>query len=126
MAICQEKALKEAVTSSVRKPARPRAARPVAAAADVSESLDRRALLAALKSVAAGDFSVRLPGHWTGIDGRIADHFNDIVAANQHMSEELARVGEVVGKQGKTQQRARFSRNPAAWGAMQDSVNTLI
>ncbi|HEV8502453.1 MAG TPA: HAMP domain-containing protein [Casimicrobiaceae bacterium] len=83
-------------------------------------------MLAAFKAAAEGDFSVRLPGHWTGIDGKIADHFNEIVAANQHMSHELARVGEVVGKQGKTQQRARFSRTPAAWGAMQDSINTLI
>jgi HAMP domain-containing protein len=91
-----------------------------------SDSLDRRALLAALAAVADGDFSVRLPGHWTGIDGKIAEHFNDIVAANEQMSLELARVGEVVGKQGKTRQRVRFSRTHSAWGAMQDSVNTLI
>jgi HAMP domain-containing protein/CheY-like chemotaxis protein/signal transduction histidine kinase len=119
--------LKEAVTPAGSKSNRARAARAAPPpSASVSEALDRRALLAALKAVTAGDFTVRLPGHWTGIDGKIADHFNEIVAANQHMSDELARVGEVVGKQGKTQQRARFSRTPAAWGAMQDSVNTLI
>ena len=33
----------------------------------------RRALLAALTAVADGDFSVRLPGDWTGLDGKIAD-----------------------------------------------------
>ena len=40
------------------------------------------ALLRAMQAVANGDFSVRLPGDWTGLDGKIADTFNDIVAAN--------------------------------------------
>jgi len=38
------------------------------------------------------DFSVRLPGSWEGISGKIADTFNDIVAANQQMAQELKRV----------------------------------
>jgi len=71
------------------------AAAPVAADA-ARDSLDRRALLAALQAVADGDFSVRLPGDWTSLEGKIADRFNDIVAANQKMAEELARVGQVV------------------------------
>ena len=95
-------------------------------AADSTDTLDRRMLLAALHAVADGDFSVRLPGHWTGLDGKISDRFNEIVASNQQMARELARVGEVVGKQGKTQQRVRFPRAIAAWGEMQVSVNTLI
>ena len=89
------------------------------------EPRDQRALLRALQAVADGDFSVRLPGDWTGLDGKIADRFNDIVAANQQMAQELARVGEVVGSEGKTQQRMRFARS-GAWGEMQVSVNTLI
>jgi hypothetical protein len=36
-----------------------------------------------------GDFSVRLPGSWTGLAGKTADTFNEIVAANQQMAEEL-------------------------------------
>ena len=95
-------------------------------AADSTDTLDRRMLLAALQAVADGDFSVRLPGHWTGLDGKISDRFNEIIASNQQMARELARVGEVVGKQGKTQQRVRFPRAIAAWGEMQVSVNTLI
>src|SRR4029453_2067316 len=90
------------------------------------DSLDRRALLAALQAVADGDFSVRLPGDWTSLEGKIADRFNDIVAANQKMAEELARVGQVVGREGKTRQRMRFARSGGAWGEMQVSFNTLI
>src|SRR5436189_6476532 len=84
------------------------------------------ALLPGLQAVAAGDFSVRLPGDWIGLEGKIADTFNDIVAANQKMAEELHRVGRVVGKEGKTRQRTRFDRSAGAWGEMEVSVNTLI
>ena len=37
-------------------------------------------ILQTLLSVRNGDFSVRLPVVWTGLTGRIADTFNDIVA----------------------------------------------
>jgi len=87
---------------------------------------DRVALLAALQAVAEGDFTVRLPGDWTGLDGKIADRFNEIVSANYKMCRELARVGQVVGREGKTRQRAHFPRSDGAWGEMQVSLNTLI
>jgi CheY-like chemotaxis protein/HAMP domain-containing protein/GAF domain-containing protein len=90
------------------------------------DTLDRELLLSVLQAAADGDFSVRLPGHWTGLEGKIADRFNDIVASNQQMARELSRVGEVVGKHGKTQQRVRFPHASAAWGEMQVSINTLI
>jgi len=48
-----------------------------------------------------GDFSVRLPGYWTGLHGKIADTFNEIVSANQQMARELTRVGQAVGKEGE-------------------------
>jgi HAMP domain-containing protein/CheY-like chemotaxis protein len=89
-------------------------------------SLDPQSLLAALQSVRAGDFSVRLPGDRTGLDGKIADTFNDIVAANQRMAEELRRVGETVGREGKTRRRAKFGRDEGAWGEMEGSFNTLL
>jgi HAMP domain-containing protein/CheY-like chemotaxis protein/signal transduction histidine kinase len=73
-----------------------------------------------------GDFSVRLPGDWTGLEGKIADTFNEIVAANQKMAQELQRVGQVVGKEGKTRERTRFDQSKGAWGEMEVSVNTLV
>ncbi|MGC1786083.1 MAG: hypothetical protein WA718_05035, partial [Terriglobales bacterium] len=36
-------------------------------------------ILASLQTMRDGDFSVRLPGNWTGLAGKIADTFNDIV-----------------------------------------------
>src|SRR5262245_47166322 len=83
-------------------------------------------LLRVLQSVREGDFSVRLPGDWTGLQGKIADTFNEIVISNGKMASELERVGNVVGKQGKTRQRVKFARSSGAWGEMETSVNTLI
>jgi HAMP domain-containing protein/CheY-like chemotaxis protein/signal transduction histidine kinase len=89
-------------------------------------SLDKKQLLEALQRVRAGDFSVQLPASWTGMDGKIADTFNEIVAANQTIATELRRVGQVVGKQGRTRERAKFDQSKGAWGQMEASVNTLI
>ncbi|HVY84751.1 MAG TPA: HAMP domain-containing protein [Caulobacterales bacterium] len=92
---------------------------------DVSAQ-DLRELLYALQAVKVGDFSVRLPGDQTGIYGKIADAFNDIVSANQRMASELERVGEAVGREGRTRQRVKFANRAGAWGEMESSVNTLI
>jgi len=89
-------------------------------------SLDMRELLHALQAVSSGDFSVRLPGDMTGLEGKIADTFNDIVSANRRMASELARVGAVVGKEGRTRQRVHFAGSSGAWGEMESSINTLI
>ena len=95
-------------------------------AKSVQEALDLNVILASLQSIRNGDFTVRLPGTWVGLPGKIADTFNEIVAANQHMSQELKRVGQAVGKQGKTRERTRFHESRGAWGEMEESVNTLV
>ena len=84
------------------------------------------AILSSLQTMRNGDFSVRLPGAWTGLAGKIADTFNDIVAANQQMTLELRRLGQVVGKEGRTRERAKFQASRGAWGEMEGSVNTLV
>src|SRR6185295_7971503 len=89
-------------------------------------SLDANEVLRALQSMREGDFTVRLPGDWTGLAGKVADTFNDIVAANARLAAELERVGQTVGRQGKTRQRVRMDRVSGAWGEMEVSVNTLI
>src|SRR5262245_19916588 len=85
-----------------------------------------RELLRVFAAVRDGDFSVRLPGHWVGLEGKIADAVNDVVRANQKMAEQLELVGKVLGKQGITRQRVRFAGHGGAWADMEASVNTLI
>ncbi len=89
-------------------------------------SLDLTVILTSLQCMRDGDFTVRLPGTWIGLAGKVADTFNEIVAANQHMAQELKRVGHVVGKEGKTRERTRFHESRGAWGEMEVSVNTLV
>jgi len=89
-------------------------------------SSELTAILASLQTMRDGEFSVRLPGSWTGLPGKIADTFNEIVAANQHIALELKRVGQVVGKEGRTRERTRFHQSRGAWGEMEVSVNTLV
>ncbi len=83
-------------------------------------------LLHAMQGMRAGDFSVRMSGDQIGLIGKIADTFNDIVAANERMARQLENVGQVVGRDGKTRQRVKFALSDGAWGEMESSVNTLI
>jgi HAMP domain-containing protein/CheY-like chemotaxis protein len=94
--------------------------------AEPGQPLDMRLMLRALQAVRDGDFSVRLPGDQTGLPGKIADTFNEIVMANQQMAQDLERVGQIVGKEGKTKHRMSASRRSGSWNAMQNCVNTLI
>src|ERR1044072_977225 len=82
-------------------------------------------LLQALQSMRMGDFSVRLPTDQVGLAGKIADAFNDIVAANERMAQQLEQVGQVVGRDGKTSKRVKYGITHGAWGEMETSVNTL-
>src|ERR1700730_4504655 len=82
------------------------------------QSPDLAVILASLSTMRDGDFSVRLPGAWTGLAGKIADTFNDIASANQHIAQDLKRVGQAVGKDGKTRERARFHESKGSWGEM--------
>jgi HAMP domain-containing protein/CheY-like chemotaxis protein/signal transduction histidine kinase len=83
-------------------------------------------LLSSLQTMRDGDFSVRLPGTWTGLPGKLADTFNEIVSSNQQIAHELKRVGQVVGKEGKTRERTQFHQPRGAWGEMEISINTLV
>ncbi|MEO6066195.1 MAG: HAMP domain-containing protein, partial [Lysobacterales bacterium] len=85
-----------------------------------------RALLAAMQSVRDGDFGVRLPTDIEGLDGKLADAFNDIVLANARLAEELERVGQKVGRQGLTRQRIPPAGRRGAWADMEYAVNNLI
>ena len=85
-----------------------------------------RELLQALQTMRMGDFSVRMAGDYAGIEGKIADVFNEIVSANERMAKQLERIGQVVGRDGRTRQRVSFGVPGGAWSEMETSVNTLI
>ena len=88
--------------------------------------LDTRQLLTALTAFRRGDFSVHLPDDWTGVAGKIADTFNDVIQINQRLTMELARISQVVGKEGRIRQRASLGEVSGSWAEAVGSVNNLI
>ncbi len=62
-------------------------------------------LLQALQAFRSGDFSTRLPTGNTGIHGKIADAFNDVLAMSERRSREIERVCRLAGKEGRLRQR---------------------
>src|SRR4051812_5474344 len=102
---------------------------PVAAGGNGNPSMtagETRALLDALVALRRGDSSVRLPIEWSGLHGKIAETFNDVVELNERMAEELARLRVKVGKEGKLKQRADMGDVRGFWRDQVTCVNALI
>jgi len=88
--------------------------------------LDRGELLKALRAFKRGDFSVRMPLNLTGIDGEIAQAFNDLVELNEIMTSELASTAEQAGKDGHVGRRLMVPGATGGWQERVESVNSLI
>ncbi len=89
-------------------------------------AIEINVLLAVLAQVKTGDFAARMPLDWTGVAGKVADGLNEIIMANETFSEELARVCDVVGKQGRLSERIGRGGLNQRWSGPIDSVNSLI
>jgi HAMP domain-containing protein/signal transduction histidine kinase/CheY-like chemotaxis protein len=100
-------------------------ARSSSAAAKYSEE-DLQQLLEALQAAKAGDFSVRLPDSKKGILKEIHKFFNDVIALNQKQAQEIVRVGRLVGREGRMNERAALKGALGSWSVSVDGINTLI
>src|SRR5579883_175405 len=83
-------------------------------------------LLHALQAAKSGDFSVRLPVTKNGVLSQICKEFNDVIALNESMAEEVKRVGRIVGGEGRMTERATLKDAQGSWAIMVNSVNRLI
>jgi signal transduction histidine kinase/CheY-like chemotaxis protein len=83
-------------------------------------------LLKTLTALKKGNFSIRLPNDWTGVNGKIADTLNDVIEMNERLVKELERISRVVGREGKITQRAAPPAADGSWVSLIESVNTLI
>jgi CheY-like chemotaxis protein/HAMP domain-containing protein len=99
---------------------------PDPAVAPDDNCVDAKVLLSVLAKVKGGDFTARMPLEWTGLAGKVADGFNDVIMSNQALGAELARVSEVVGKQGQLSQRVVLGGWSQGWSGSVESVNSLI
>jgi HAMP domain-containing protein/signal transduction histidine kinase/CheY-like chemotaxis protein len=96
------------------------------AAMMADEDIDHRQLLSALTAFKRGDFSVRLPIHWLGVGGKVAEAFNDVADIMSQSTRDLNRISRLVGHEGKINERLATGHVVGEWAQRIDSVNTLI
>ncbi|MEO6807532.1 MAG: HAMP domain-containing protein, partial [Isosphaeraceae bacterium] len=97
-----------------------------AVASATNGQIDAKQLLTALKALKRGDFQARLPVDGTVLGSAIADAYNDVADLLENSTSEFARIGQVVGKEGRISQRASIGGASGSWAAWVDSINTLI
>jgi HAMP domain-containing protein/CheY-like chemotaxis protein len=83
-------------------------------------------LLQAMLAFRNGEFSTRLPMGWTGVEGKIADAFNEVAAMSERRAREAAHVASVVGKEGRLRERMATSGFVGGWAHEIEALNTLM
>ncbi len=86
----------------------------------------KRQLLGALANLRSGDFSVRLPTDLTGLDGKVADTFNEVISRMEHYGEGLSRLRNEVGRKGKIYERLPVGDSVGGWADRIEAVNSLV
>ncbi|MGH8603756.1 MAG: hypothetical protein ACREXR_13580, partial [Gammaproteobacteria bacterium] len=81
------------------------------------------AILAGLTALKRGDTSVRLPLEWTGLSGKVARAFNDVVDSKARMPEKRERSRRAVGKEGGIQPR---TSPPEGSGSLNDETRLVL
>ena len=114
------KTMNEAGSTVARRKAKTPERRAAPASGAALTTHEAKQILAALSALKQGDSSVRLPVEWTGLQGRVAETFNEVVELNERMADELARLRQKVGKEGKLKQRAEMSDVRGFW---RDSIS---
>src|SRR6266446_2138095 len=85
-----------------------------------------RQMLATMLAFRDGNFSVRLPAEWDGVDGQIAAAFNQALSHEDQLSREMERLSRTVGREGRLKQRMSVPGAIGGWAAKVDCFNTLL
>ena len=91
-----------------------------------SHNEQMNAVLMALTALRRGDATVRLPVTGEGTFGKLSEVFNDLVEQSATMADEVARLSQVVGKEGKLKRRAALPGARGFWAESVDCINSLI
>ncbi len=84
-----------------------------------------RELTGALRAMRRGDLDVRVPRR-AGVAGEAAEELSGFVAQQQRRSRELARVGRVVGREGRMAERMDEDADDGVWSRNSRAINCLI
>ncbi len=95
-------------------------------AAVIAEPLKPAEILAALRAFKRGDFNARMRDDLTGVEGQIAETFNELVAMVTSIETEAKDVCVSVGKEGLANRRMRRLGTTGQWGEYIGAVNDVI
>ncbi|HUC93720.1 MAG TPA: HAMP domain-containing protein [Paenibacillus sp.] len=90
------------------------------------DQLDTGELLNALMALKKGNFSHRMPYDYTGVAGKVADTFNEIMDIQESFVNEVQTVARVVGKEGMLSRRFVHKNMGGAWETTIESLNGLV
>jgi signal transduction histidine kinase/HAMP domain-containing protein len=85
-----------------------------------------RLILASITAFRDGDFSVRLPSDWDGIDGQIAAALNQALSYEDQLSREVERLARTVGRDGRLKERMSVPGATGGWAAKVGCFNNLL
>jgi HAMP domain-containing protein/signal transduction histidine kinase/CheY-like chemotaxis protein len=95
-------------------------------ARSVGHAEELSAIHAALVALRRGDPAAKLPIQGSPQFTKVADVFNDLVEQNVAMAEELAKLSQAVGKEGKLKRRAALPQARGFWAQSVENINALI
>ena len=93
---------------------------------ELSDNDFKKHLLTALAAMRDGDFSVRLPSDWIGLDGKVADTVNAISSRMERSNTSLLRLRQTVGDEGKLGERLDLGDNVGSWAERIEAINALV
>ncbi|HET9424182.1 MAG TPA: HAMP domain-containing protein [Gemmatimonadaceae bacterium] len=99
-----------------------------AAARDRRASRERsmQRLLAGMRSMNSGDFSVRLTPNGDPLMAEIIEAFNQLADKRSRFTDELVRVSNSVGREGNMRDRFNMGAVGGAWATSVEAINGLI
>ncbi|MDB4953492.1 MAG: putative SigmaB asociated two-component system sensor protein [Myxococcales bacterium] len=92
----------------------------------IGDVIEKRELLGVLRALKRGDFDTKLREDLSGVDGQIAETFNELVEMVRSIGTETGDVCEAVGKFGQAQRRMRRLNTTGGWAQFVTAVNTVI
>src|SRR5688572_4713367 len=88
--------------------------------------LTQEEILGALRALARGEPSVRLPDHLSGIDGQVAGTFNQLAQLHMDLEEQFRLLRVAIGVDGKTRARLHLVGSSGSWARNVSVLNDLL
>jgi CheY-like chemotaxis protein/HAMP domain-containing protein len=79
-----------------------------------------------LRALRRGDFSVRLPERYSGIEAQIAGTLNEILQGAEELERDAKNVFAAVGNEGRTKVRLKRSTLAGGWRRYSDDANAAL